>query len=549
MLPKIILILTVALVALIPRLSTTVVLGVDEASLWRTRSQDFLDALQSGELSESDVAYHPGVVTLWLGASGVALNRVVHGPNYYDIDPIGYFALMRLPIALFNAVGVALAFMLLNRLLNLPIALLAVGYWIFDPLIVAQSQIVHTDAPVMLLAFLTMLTALIATGVDVRHQIPPYRIVVRWRWWLLSGILMGLTVVAKLNGVLVVAAIGLFFLLQYRTYWRRPDWWFRFAGSMLLLAAIAALAFFLAFPAMWVEPVETFRSMFSRATDLTQEGHTQLFYGRVSEDPGLLFYVVTTAFRLTPLLTIGLLMAPFAVFSLRKSGLGSVFLALAIYIAVFFVITSVQPKKIDRYMLPIFPALYVFAAVGLFWFSSKIDRHLFTQRRRRTRMTFAVISSMLLVLVFITQITSSYPYMVAYYNPLLGGVRSASKVLTVGWGEGLEQAAQFVDRDSEGRCQFILTDYPNVMAEFTECPVLEARSCAYAQIAANPQDSYITLYLSYTQRGMNETIREAMRGIEPIHSVEIDGVEFASTYSAEDANIAVLREAGNRCNA
>ena len=37
------------------------------------------------------------------------------------------------------------------------------------------------------------------------------------------------------------------------------------------------------------------------------------------------------------------------------------------------------------------------------------------------------------------------PYFLSYYNPALGGGRTATQVLLVGWGEGLDRAAAYLN--------------------------------------------------------------------------------------------------------
>ncbi len=546
------LLLALVIAALIPRVSTDVVIGIDEARLWRKRAETFLQKLSQGEFAETDVAYHPGVVTLWLGATGVTLNKVVHGPGYYEADSVDYFRLLRLPMAIFNALGVGLAYYLLRRLLNTPIALLAALFWLFDPFIVAQSQILHTDAPVMLLAFLTTLTALIGLGMDDPQRPIGDQIIVRRRWWLLSSLLFGLTVVAKLNGVVTVAALGLIILLRYRDQWRNRRWWLRLFQALFVFGAVGAVAFVAAFPGMWVEPVTTFVGMFNRANELVQDGHTQLLFGQVSEDPGPFFYVVTTLFRLTPLLSIGLLLSPLAIFSQKLRPYRPVLAALLVYAVVFFVITALQSKKIDRYMLPIFPALYVFAAAGFVGLGAALSRWLqprldASKRAVAGGLAFSALAVVALAVVALVQLVGSSPYMMAYYNPLLGGLPAAASVTTVGWGEGLEQAAAFINEDSQGNCRFILSDYTYVTDIFTECHDLETRSCEYAEFAADPSNSYVVLYVSYTQRDMNMTLQTAVEGAEPIFISRIDGVPMAWVYDADDVNVEVLREAGEDC--
>ena len=42
-------------------------------------------------------------------------------------------------------------------------------------------------------------------------------------------------------------------------------------------------------------------------------------------------------------------------------------------------------------------------------------------------------------------VVGAYPYYLGYFNPLLGGAQKASQVMMVGWGEGLDQAADYLN--------------------------------------------------------------------------------------------------------
>jgi hypothetical protein len=41
----------------------------------------------------------------------------------------------------------------------------------------------------------------------------------------------------------------------------------------------------------------------------------------------------------------------------------------------------------------------------------------------------------------------TFPYYLSYYNPLMGGPRKAPQVMQIGWGEGLDQAGRYLDRN------------------------------------------------------------------------------------------------------
>ena len=52
-----------------------------------------------------------------------------------------------------------------------------------------------------------------------------------------------------------------------------------------------------------------------------------------------------------------------------------------------------------------------------------------------------------------------YPYYLTYFNPLSGGNRSAPQVLLVGWGEGLEKAADWLNQQPDPDTQHVISWY------------------------------------------------------------------------------------------
>src|SRR5207237_9147416 len=99
-----------------------------------------------------------------------------------------------------------------------------------------------------------------------------------------------------------------------------------------------------------------------------EEPHMQgnFFMGREDDSPGPLFYPVALALRLTPWTLLGLLLLPIAWRRLRAMAPARRDLALlALYVIVFVAAMSLFPKKFNRYIEPVFPALDILAAVGL----------------------------------------------------------------------------------------------------------------------------------------------------------------------------------------
>src|SRR5262249_39312498 len=117
-----------------------------------------------------------------------------------------------------------------------------------------------------------------------------------------------------------------------------------------------------------------------------------------------------------------------------------VLLALLAFALLFGLMMSIEPKKYDRYLLPIWPALEILAAAGLV---SILDCRLqiFDWVRRRSKICHlqSAIAWGLVTLLFVGNLAWYHPYELAYFNPLLGGGATAQRVMLVGWGEGMEQ--------------------------------------------------------------------------------------------------------------
>jgi hypothetical protein len=94
---------------------------------------------------------------------------------------------------------------------------------------------------------------------------------------------------------------------------------------------------------------------------------------------------------------------------------------------------TLGPKKFDRYLLPILPALVVLASLG--WW-------LLLQRVRQPIGRLGL--SVGLVTLAILPLVLTYPYPLSYYNPLLGGGPAAQRAVMIGNGEGLDQAARWL---------------------------------------------------------------------------------------------------------
>ena len=139
----------------------------------------------------------------------------------------------------------------------------------------------------------------------------------------------------------------------------------------------------------------------------------------------------------------------------------SLIIKLLIWALIFGLFVSIAPKKQDRYVLPAICALVLASGLALHTLLLRWLRNRVWSSKTETvgdgeRVQGWSISgpwAALLPAILISSIAAVYafssfvqPYPLAHYNPLLGGAKSAEKLVLVGWGEGYDLAAGYLNR-------------------------------------------------------------------------------------------------------
>jgi hypothetical protein len=88
------------------------------------------------------------------------------------------------------------------------------------------------------------------------------------------------------------------------------------------------------------------------------------------------------------------------------------------------------------------------------------------------------------------------PYYLTYYNPLLGGVPRAATTIPVGWGEGLEQAAYYLNRLPEAESLAVSSWYSDIFNPYFVGQRQSFSDDGRAQLAAD----YVVFYVNQIQR-------------------------------------------------
>jgi 4-amino-4-deoxy-L-arabinose transferase-like glycosyltransferase len=204
-------------------------------------------------------------------------------------------------------------------------------------------------------------------------------------------------------------------------------------------------------------------------------------------------------------------------------------LTLVVFALLFTLALSLFSKKLNRYIMPAFPALNILAAAGLVWGGDKLRRLLCRGREGRLCAPHVVSTALIGIVgaLALFNVAWWHPYSIAYFNQALGGAQAGPRVFLIGHGEGLEQAAAWLNQQS---------DITGVVAATTMKPALQPYLRHGAQ--ASPRDGeelpratgYVVVYVRNVWDGAVPPFDRFYQQVPPLHTVTIHGVEYAWIY-------------------
>ena len=193
------------LAASVPRLFSLGAHWTSDEAVWLDHSTVFMTAVEMGAFSETLVAHHPGVMTVWLAAL-----RTLFIEPHVSVQGL---ALARWFIGVALLIGIGVAAVLLYRLFGRWIAIIGATFLSFSPLFLAQSRRVHTDALAATFVLLAVLSLLFYCERSQKH-----------RYLVGSGIAFGLACLAKSNSLILLLWLPICFAL----FRNREETWRQF---------------------------------------------------------------------------------------------------------------------------------------------------------------------------------------------------------------------------------------------------------------------------------------------------------------------------------
>ena len=464
----------------------------------------------------------PGVTTMWAGTigfevvtAGEALG-VLDPPATVHQDRARVLRAGRAAVSLWCALALVALIAVAAELIGRRAAVVAGVLLAAEPFLVGHSHVLHTDAMVTMFGAL----AIVSLAAACRDRASP----VDRKLLAVAGAAAGLAALTKLNAFpLLVGGAAVVLLAQ--TDWRRMGLAAsvrRSALTGLAFVGVAAVAFFVVWPALWVDPWSQLERLPRSLDQLGRENFT-FFRARVTEEPGPLYYPYAMALRLSPwLLVAGAASVVASVVHLARRARSDgptpwpappVLVLLLLAPLPYAVLIALTGQKYDRYALPVVPFLALLTGVGTVVAADRWSHRLLVPAG------LAAAVAMFAVTVTIQ------PYAISFANPLLGGQKRARNLILLGWGEGQEVLGAAIARREE-RCGDVRIFTDQVVADFIALPCGEVAS----DTTTRPGD-YVIRYISDVQRNPDDPIeRAAMRRGELVEKVDIAGVTYAELW-------------------
>lgn len=521
--------LTALIIALIPLLLPVPSLHIDEVANWVPRVEAFLTAMQTGDYALTVQTEHPGITTMALGALGELAYRATV-PNPPQLITVARMQFMRFPITLFNAAALIASYAVLRHLLAVDprLAFVAALTWAADPYLRWYSRLLHIDGmstSLMALAFLLILLAL------RWHDPNAEPFAIRWRPLLLAAVIAGLAGLTRFTAFFLVGMLGLLLLIHAAQHYHDLTirrFVMRMALPVISFTALMVVTWAALYPGMWTNAGDIYTQTlhgFENAGSPHENGN--YFRGAETDDPGAIFYPVALLLRMTPITLIGLALTLIAVWGGAWRDQRRLLLAILLYAVLYTAALTLQAKKFDRYLMPVFPMLHLLAAFGWVWLANWL-------RTRQTWFASAGRMAWIGAVGFVLGYSLwFFPDDYAHANPLFGGGATAEHMLLVGAGEGMPQIVDSLAMLSgvENAChQFVYTRYGDLMAIYTPCARVVLLDDIELDVLGNAY--YIVHYLSHRQR--HPDVTAILDAITPLESVTIHGINYADIYDAED---------------
>ena len=398
-----------------------------DAARWHRRSEDFLNALKSGNFAYTYQHYQPGVTLMWLDAIVNDLSfkyQVLRGLEPKTLENSTYYPVVhgisKVFIVLVLGLLLFIQILLVRNIYGAEVSLVYGLFMSVEPYLIGINRWFHVTSLETFFSFTSFL--FILNWYKFRNS----------KYLGLSSVFLGLSVLSKLTTLIIIPVYLIVFILGFR---QKKD------ASILIFGLVFVLTFFIFFPAMMADT----SFVVSKLSGAVFKAVTDNYASDMIPAPILpIYYFVILGLKLSPVTIIIFIIS--LIFLTKSKEIISdkfrllVFLNLLLYLAVL----SFSEQKIDRYSIAMFPSIILISS--------------FVVKNFLGRSKLIIYSSALIFIILISYIY--FPVYSAYYSPVLGGTETALKLgIYDNSGEFYAQAADYLSKKDRNNNVFVPFNY------------------------------------------------------------------------------------------
>ena len=385
---------------------------------WKTRIYDFGSGVFNLNLDQTVQKYHPGVTLLWIGTFSVKFFNFINDNLFSQSLPDGsidfVFALnfyQILFIVLAQAGLVFLLFYFLAQIYDPVKSFLILLVLTLEPFFMGITTTLHLDG----LLNLFILNFLVTFYLFLKNNNRLYLS--------LSAIFMGLALLTKTTALLFFPVVIIGFIAKYILF--KDTNWLLVLKNTLLFSLTSFLVYFIVWPGMWSDPINTLNYVYKGVTVGTED-HSQIYFGNLVSDPGPFYYLIVTLIKGTIYIFPALLLVAYIQLntSYRKYTF-EIFLFLSSIL--YLIEITIPSKKLDRYIFSFMILLSLIIYSYLYDFSKKI-----------------LIYFLGINLFFVFYLNFDY---FSYYNPLVGGIKNSILWVEPKWIFGQKEITSYFSEE------------------------------------------------------------------------------------------------------
>ncbi len=384
-----------------------------DAYKWHYRSQNFLTAIKTGDLRSTYQHYQPGVTLMWINAVvkqaaftaqyrllGVAEPKTLQNADWYPV----IHGISKAVLVLILGVMLWLQIYLIKNIFDDKIALFYGFFVSVEPYLIGMDRWFHLTSLETYFGFTSFLFLL------WWYQEPRDHKLVR------SGVFFGLSVLSKVTTLLTVPLCLLMIYVKGHK---------SFLKNVAIFSTFALLTCVTLFPALIADPSGVLVEMFTLVKNTSLSTNRNFEHGNLI---GPLFYVINIILKMSP---VTLLLFVISLINYKKINEHKPVLTwLLLYFSLYFVSLTTAGKKIDRYVIVMFPSMIL---LGSYFLS-----------RQKSTIIKTVLGLSLALAIFVSYLY--YPVYSSYNSPLFGGTKMALKLgIYDNSGEYFAQAASYLN--------------------------------------------------------------------------------------------------------